>query len=133
MARDINGASRDYIGRLDVLIAVFAGTFVLYAGLVAYPMYRIATYSISDGEAFTDSGSYTAVLLVLASLLFAVPAYLVERTAGFLKLRGRPALGGFTSVLLFMCYGISLPVLQAKLNEEWKARPSNAVDADPSP
>ena len=134
MARDVNGASRDYIPRLGVLMAVYGGIFILYMGLVAYQMYRIATYNVSDGQPLQPaSGSYIALLLVLAFLLFALPAYLVRRTAGFLKFRGRPTLGGFSSVALFICYGISLPVLQGKLNEEWKAQPNNAVNADAAP
>jgi hypothetical protein len=134
MARDVNGASRDYIPRLGVLIAVYGGILILYLGLVAHQMYRIATYSVGDGQTFQPvAGPYIALLLALAISLLALPAYLVARTAEFLKFRGRATLGGFSSVVLFICYGISLPVLQGKLNEEWKAQPNNAVNADAAP
>jgi hypothetical protein len=79
------------------------------------------------------SGSFIVFMLLLAFLLFALPAYLVAKTAGFLHARGRSALGTPSSVALFICYGISLPLLQRRLNEEWKAQPNSAVNADAAP
>jgi len=134
MARDVNDASKDYFPRLGALTAAYGGIVVLYLALVAYEMDRVSTHTLKDGQPFqTTSGPYIALLVALALLLFALPAYLVARTAGFLKLRRRSTLGAFSSVALFICYGISLPVLQRKLNEEWKAQPNNAVNADAAP
>jgi hypothetical protein len=132
MARDINAASRREIPRLGALITMYCAIFALYFGMVAYQMHRVATYNLNDGQPFQPvSGLYMAVLLSLAFVLFAVPAYLVAKTAGFLHARGRSTLGRFSSVALFMCYGISLPLLQGKLNDEWKAH--SAVNADAAP
>jgi hypothetical protein len=134
MARDMNGALRNYIPRLGVLTVVYGGIVTLYLGLVAYEMHRVATYSLEDGQPFqSTSGPYIVLLLVLAFVVFALPAYLVAKTAGFLHVRGRSTLGGFSSVALFICYGISLPMLQRKLNEEWRAQPNTAVNADAAP
>lgn len=134
MARDLNGASRDYIPRLGVLFALFGGILVLYLGWVAYEVYRVTTYRVGDGQSLQPVSDFYSLLLLLPPfLLFAFPAYLVERIAAFLKLRGRPTLSGFSSVVLFMCYGISLPVLQAKLNEEWRAQYGNAANGDAAP
>jgi hypothetical protein len=134
MARDVNGAARDYVPRLRVLAAVYGATAALYLGLVAYEMHRVATYTLEDGQPFPMVfGSFIVFMLLLAFLLFALPAYLVAKTAGFLHARGRSALGTPSSVALFICYGISLPLLQRRLNEEWKAQPNSAVNADAAP
>ena len=134
MARDVNAASRHEIPRLGGLIGVYCVILALYMGLVAYQMHRVATFNLNDGQPFQPaSGFYIALLLALAFLLFAFPAYLVAKTAGFLRARGRSNLGRFSSVALFVCYGISLPLLQGKLNEEWKAQPNSAVNADAAP
>jgi len=134
MARDVNTASRHEIPRLGALITVYCAILALYFGLGGYQMYRLATYSLDDGQPFQPaSGLYIALLLALAFLLFAFPAYLVAKTARFLRARGRSTLGGFSSVALFVCYGISLPLLQTKLNEEWRAQPNTAVNADAAP
>jgi hypothetical protein len=131
MARDVNGAAEGYVRRLDVLTAAYSGIVVSYLGLVAYAMYHVATHTPVEGQPFEMiSGAYISLLLVLATLLFALPAFLVAKTAAFLRIRRRSALGGFASVALFICYGISLPLLQGKLNDEWKAQPNNAVNAD---
>ena len=134
MARDVNNAVRNYVPRLSVLTAVYGAIATLYLGLVAYQMHRVATYTLTDGQPFQSlSGSYITLLLVLAFLLFALPSYLVAKTAKFLHVRGRSALGSFSSVALFICYGISLPLLQSKLNEEWRAQPNSALNADAAP
>lgn len=134
MARDINAASRGQVPRLGTLTALYGGIFVLYLALVAYQMHRVATYNLSDGQPFQPaSGWYIAMLLLLAFLLFAFPAYLVAKSADFLHAYGRPSLGRVSSVALFICYGISLPLLQRKLNEEWRAQPNSAVNADAAP
>lgn len=134
MARDINAASRQQVPRLAALTALYGGILVFYCGLVAYQIHRVAAYDLSDGEPFEPaSGWYIGLLLALALLLFAFPAYLVAKSAEFLRARGRPTLGRFASVALFICYGLSLPLLQSKLNEEWKAQPNSAVNADAAP
>jgi hypothetical protein len=131
MARDVNDASRNYFPKLNVMIATYGGIIVLYLALVAYEMHRVATYTLKDGQPFQiASGTYVALMLTLALFPFALPAYLVARTAGFLRVRGRSKLSAFSSVALFICYGISLPVLQGKLNQEWKAQPNSADNAD---
>ena len=130
MARDINATSKHHVPRLGALIGVYCGILVLYLGLVGYQMHRVATYNVNDGQPFhTASGLYMALLLALAFLLFAFPSYLVAKTAAFLRARRRPALGRFSSVALFIFYGVSLPLLQGKLNDEWQAQPNNAVSA----
>ena len=134
MARDVNGAAKGYVRRLDLLTATYSGLVVLYLGLVAYAMHHVATHTPAEGQPFEMiSGAYIGLLLVLAGLLFAFPAFLVAKTAAFLRVKGRSALGGFPSVALFICYGISLPLLQGKLNEEWKAQPNSAVNTDAAP
>jgi hypothetical protein len=134
MARDINTASRHHLPRLGALTAAYGGILVLYVGLVVYQMHRVTAHNANDGQTFEHtSGLYLALLLALAFLLFAVPAYLVAKTAGFLRARHRPAPGPSSSVALFILYGISLPILQGKLNEEWKAQPNSAVNADAAP
>jgi hypothetical protein len=134
MARDINTASRHHLPRLAALTGVYCGILLLYLGLVAYQIHRVATYNVNDEQPFYPASAlYVALLLALAFLLFAVPAYLVAKTSGFLRARRRPALGPRSSVVLFALYGISLPMLQGKLNEEWKAQPNSAVNADVAP
>jgi DMSO reductase anchor subunit len=131
MARDVNHSSKDYVPRLGVLCAVYGATLTLYLGLVVYEMNRVATYTANAGQPFqTTPGSYIVLLLLLAVLLFALPAYLVAKTSSFIRARGKQVLGGFGSVALFLCYGISLPMIQSKLNELWKAQPNTAVNAD---
>ena len=134
MARDVNGASSNYIPRLSVLMVLYGAILGLYLGLVGYQMHRITTYSLEAGQPFQQtSGPYIALLLLLAFLLFALPSYLVAKVSGFLRFRGRASLGGPSSVALFICYGISLPILQIKLNDEWRAQPNNAVNPNAAP
>jgi DMSO reductase anchor subunit len=134
MARDMNDASRNYVPRLGVLTIVYCTTFILYIGMVAYEVHRFATHTMKVGQPYhVTSDSYFALLLVLVFLLFALPAYLVSKTAEFVRARGRFGLGRFLSVALFICHGISLPILQSKLNEQWRAEPNTAVNPDAAP
>ena len=134
MARDVNAASKGGVPRLGALTVVYCGVFTLYLGLVAYQMYRVETYTLSDGQPFQPiSSSYIVLLAVLALFLLACPAYLAAKTSAFLRGRGRPTLGPFASGALFVCYGISLPLLQRKLNEEWVAQPNPTFNPDAAP
>jgi len=134
MARDVNDSSKDYVPRLGMLSAVYGAIVTLYVGLVAYEIHRIAAYTADAAQPFQGTpGSYFALLIMLAVLLFALPAYLVAKTAGFIRARGRRVFSGAGSIALFIWYGISLPMLQSKLNELWKAQPNSAVNADAAP
>ena len=134
MARDVNRKAANYVPRLGALTVVYAFIAVAYFGLVGYQMYRVAAYDPGQGLPFQMvSGPYLAILLFLALGLFTLPAYLVARIARYLRARGRTALGGLSSIVLFICYGISLPLLQRKLNEEWKAQPNTSVNTDATP
>jgi hypothetical protein len=134
MARDVNVASRGNVPRLRALTVAYCGVFTLYLGLVAYQMYRVETYTPSDGQPFQPiSWSYIGLLAALALFLLACPAYLAAKTSAFLRGRGRSALGPFASAALFLCYGISLPLLQRKLNEEWVAQPNTTLNPDAAP
>jgi hypothetical protein len=134
MARDMNNASGGYIPRLGVLTTAYVGTAILYLGLVAYEVHRFTTHTPKVGQPFqVTSDYYFALLLAIVFVLFALPAYLVAKTSEFLRARGTSALGVFLSVALFICYGISLPLLQGKLNEHWRAQPNTAVNPDAAP
>ena len=59
---------------------------------------------------------YLLGMMSLIPVLFAIPAYLVARVARTLRDRRPPSLGPAAAVGLFLLYGISLPMLQSRIN-----------------
>ena len=120
MARDVNVAKPAHVRGLGWLGATCALALVAYMGISSY-LFQGYLEMLSELEAgrfvvMPSFGSAEAIALLLGLYVSVVWLYLIFRVASYLRERQIPIPGNFVLSLLFLAFGIALPLMQSRLN-----------------